>query len=144
MKKFIAMVLAASVVCALPVSAAQSPTAPVVSQQTQEAQSAEETAVQAQAQAAGMTVQEYRNNVVTSTEGVSGSVQVQIGQGGHVVINGAPSNLTIPLSKPTTAAVTFAQTNAAAATASLAQAIPAGAVTVTNDGQAQVVETSRL
>ena len=116
MKKFLAVVLAATMVCALPVAAAKSPSAPVVADQAKAAEqtvSAADAAVAAAAADAGMSVGEYRNNTVVSIPGVEQAYPV--GQGGHIVLNGAPSNLTFPLSKVNQATVDSAVANGAAA-----------------------------
>ncbi len=54
--------------------------------------------VVAAAEAMGKTVGEYMNNAVTSVPGLANVVP--IGQGGHVIINGAPSNHVFSVLKP--------------------------------------------
>ena len=62
----------------------------------------------AQAAAAeGKTVGEYLNNVLITIPGLDNPVP--IGQGGHVIINGAPSNQVFTLLKPTSAIVDSAK-----------------------------------
>ena len=64
------------------------------------------------AAAEGKTVGEYMNNAVTEIPGLDNVVPV--GQGGHVIINGAPSNQVFSVLKPTLADVRAAKTFAAA------------------------------
>lgn len=64
-------------------------------------------AVAAAAASEGKTVGEYLNNAVTAVAGL-GEV-TPMGQGGHVIINGAPSNVTFTLSKPSASAVASAK-----------------------------------
>ena len=56
----------------------------------------------------GKTVGEYMNNAITELPGLTDVTPV--GQGGHVVINGAPSNQTFSVLKPYYAYVSFAKT----------------------------------
>lgn len=56
------------------------------------------------------TVGEYANNAVAELPGLSDVVPVS--QGGHVIINGAPSNQTFSVLKPADAAVSSAKTYA--------------------------------
>lgn len=105
MKKLFAMVLAGVMMFSLPAMAAGSPSAAVVAQSSQnEADAAAEVAAAAE----NMTVGEYKNNVVVSLPGIGKTMP--IGQGGHVIINGAPSNVTFNLVKPTQAEVNSAKT----------------------------------
>ena len=67
--------------------------------------------VAAAAAAEGKTVGEYLNNAVTSVPGLDNVVP--IGQGGHVIINGAPSNQVFADLKPTKENVSSAKTFAA-------------------------------
>lgn len=69
------------------------------------------TAVAQAAAAEGKTVGEYMNNVVASVPGLDNAVP--IGQGGHVILNGAPSNQVFSVLKPATANVSSAKTFAA-------------------------------
>lgn len=114
MKKKIALALAGVMLFALPVSAATSPSAAVVA--TTVASSSEEASVPATvreaAAAQGKTVGEYTNNAVVEVPGLSEATPM--GQGGHVIINGAPSNVTFFLLKPTAATVSLAKSQAAA------------------------------
>lgn len=96
MKKFIALVMAGVMLFTTPVMAAGSPTASSVS-----------AAVAAAAAAEGKTVGEYLNNAVTAVPGLDNAVP--IGQGGHVIINGAPSNQVFTLLKPASAIVNSAK-----------------------------------
>ena len=97
MKKFIALVLAGSMLFTTPVMAAGSPTASAVSAAVAEAAAAE-----------GKPVGEYLNNVLVTIPGLENPVP--LGQGGHVIINGAPSNQVFTLYKPTTGIVDSAKT----------------------------------
>ena len=83
---------------------------PVVSAPAVEASSVS-AAVAAAAAAEGKTVGEYLNNAVTSVPGLDNVVP--IGQGGHVIINGAPSNQVFAVLKPTKENVSSAKTFAA-------------------------------
>ena len=134
MKKFIALILAGSMLFTMPVMAAdevenevgeevgeeiQSPAAPTVKpkpKKPREENAAPAPAVEASsvpvavAQAAaaeGKTVGEYLNNVLVTVSGLDNPVP--IGQGGHVIINGAPSNQVFTLLKPTSAIVASAK-----------------------------------
>lgn len=69
------------------------------------------TAVVQAAAAEGKTVGEYMNNVVAAVPGMDNAVP--IGQGGHVILNGAPSNQVFSVLKPTMANVSSAKTFAA-------------------------------
>lgn len=97
MKKFLALVLAGVMTIGVSVSAfaASSPTAAVV----------------AAAAAQGQSVAEYQNNAIVTMPGLPDVLP--IGQGGHVVINGAPSNQTFTLYKPSAKDVNLAKAEAA-------------------------------
>lgn len=125
MKKFIALVLAGSMLVSVPALAADSPSAGSVSGNscepkpetsvsdtvsTVEASSVSE-AVAAAAAAEGKTVGEYLNNAVTTVPGLDNVVP--IGQGGHVIINGAPSNQVFSVLKPSRENVSSAKLFAA-------------------------------
>lgn len=125
MKKFIALVLAGSMLVSVPALAADSPSAGSVSGNscepkpetsvsdtvsTVEASSVSE-AVAAAAAAEGKTVGEYLNNAVTTVPGLDNVVP--IGQGGHVIINGAPSNQVFSVLKPSQENVSSAKLFAA-------------------------------
>lgn len=121
MKKLLALALAGAMVLALPVCAAESPSAGTVSgaataESSAPAASTESSsanAVIAQAAAAeGKSVVEYVNNAVVEVSGLSETLP--IGQGGHVIINGAPSNFVFTLTKPTAAEVNLAKAQATA------------------------------
>lgn len=60
----------------------------------------------------GMTAGELRNNVIVTVPGLEGTLPV--GQGGHVEINGAASNYTITMVKPSKADVAIANDKATA------------------------------
>ena len=123
MKKVFALVMAGAMVVSMPVMAATSPTASAVASQAVVASTAPsapyvavpcngmnsaETAVVSAATAEGKTVGEYMNNAVTELPGLENVTPV--GQGGHVIINGAPSNQTFSVLKPYYAYVTYAKT----------------------------------
>lgn len=149
MKKFIALVLAGTMLVAVPVMAAEetmaaasediedgdendgnngedegsgSPSSSTVKPKPKpgkenaapvsavEASSVSATVAQAAA-AEGKTVGEYLNNAVTAVPGLDNVVP--IGQGGHVIINGAPSNQVFAVLKPTKENVSSAKTFAA-------------------------------
>lgn len=92
MKKLLACTMAGIMVFSLPVLAAESPTAQAVV-----ASSAAATIEEAAA-AENKTVGEYMNNAVTEVPGLNNVTP--LGQGGHVIINGAPSNQTFSVLKP--------------------------------------------
>ncbi|MCM1122222.1 MAG: hypothetical protein NC416_06545 [Eubacterium sp.] len=125
MKKLIALALAGAMVFAMPVMAAESPsagasspaasavTAPVAAPAPAVTVAAEAVpaAVVAAAEAEGKTVGEYMNNAVVSVPGLENVTP--LGQGGHVIINGAPSNQVFSVLKPTAASVASAKAFAA-------------------------------
>ncbi|MCM1155772.1 MAG: hypothetical protein NC392_10500 [Roseburia sp.] len=92
MKKLLAFTLAGVMVFSTPVLAATSPTAQAVV-----ASVAAQTVADAAA-AENKTVGEYLNNAVTQVPGLD--EVTPIGQGGHVIINGAPSNQVFSVLKP--------------------------------------------
>lgn len=98
MKKLIALALAGAMFCALPVCAAPSPSAAVVASQ------------EVAAAAVGKSVGEYTNNAVVEVPGLT--EVTPLGQGGHVIINGAPSNVVFFLTKPSAAVVDSAKSQA--------------------------------
>lgn len=127
MKKFLALTLAGVMLFTTPVLAAKSPAAADVSgdackPQPEDAVSASpDTAVEAPsvpayiaeaAAAEGKTIGEYMNNAVASVPGLDNVVPV--GQGGHVIINGAPSNQVFSVLKPASANVYSAKAFASA------------------------------
>lgn len=117
MKKLIAITLAGVMIFSLPVMAAGSPSASAVVSSSASASAPASVegipaAVAAAAAEEGKTVGEYLNNAVVEVAGL-GSV-TPIGQGGHVIINGAPSNVTFNVGKPDAAAVRSAKAEAAA------------------------------
>lgn len=133
MKKLIALVLAGVMVFSLPVMAKDSPNATETSKSSSSSSS---TTVSSSAPAApsavtsssyvegiaasvvtaaaeaGKTIGEYLNNAVVSVPGLENATP--IGQGGHVIINGAPSNQAFAVNKPSAAAVSSAKAQAAA------------------------------
>ena len=112
MKKVFALVLAGAMVVSMPVMAAKSPTASAVASQAVVATSTSapmsQTVIGISAADEGKTVGEYMNNAITELPGLTDVTPV--GQGGHVVINGAPSNQTFSVLKPYYAYVSFAKT----------------------------------
>ena len=113
MRRSIAFALAGVMLCALPVCAAPSPSAAVVATTTAAVteESSVPATVQEAAAAQGKSVGEYTNNAVVSVPGLS--EVTPMGQGGHVIINGAPSNVIFFLTKPSAAAVASAKSQAA-------------------------------
>lgn len=126
MKKLIALALAGVIVFSLPVMAAESPSAGNVSGNTVSSPvSAPAAVVSSSAPASvdgipaavvtdaaeeGKTVGEYINNAVVEVPGLT--EVTPIGQGGHVIINGAPSNITFIVAKPDAAAIKSAKAEA--------------------------------
>ncbi len=120
MKKTLALTLAGVMAVSMPVMAATSPTANSYST----APSSSGTAVSAVtassvphsvAKAAAdenKTVGEYMNNAVTEISGLDSVLP--LGQGGHVIINGVPSNQTFSVMKPTAENVNLAKAQAEA------------------------------
>ena len=135
MKKLIALTLAGAMLFSMPVMAAGSPspvTAAVASASKEtpsEPAAVPNTAVAATPVAAvvassipasviaaageeGKTVGEYMNNAVVTVPGLENATP--LGQGGHVIINGAPSNQVFSVLKPALANVNSAKAYAAA------------------------------
>lgn len=119
MKKLLAMTLVGAMVFSMPVLAATSPSADSYSTASMP-DAAEVSAVTASsvsqtiAKAAAnenKTVGEYMNNAITEVAGLD--EVVPLGQGGHVVINGAPSNQTFAVLKAKRESVDSAKTHAA-------------------------------
>ncbi len=114
LKKVLALALAGAMVVSMPAMAAKSPTASAVASQAvvataaPAAPSVEQSAVGIAAAAEGKTVGEYMNNAVTQLPGLENVTPVA--QGGHVIINGAPSNQTFSVLKPSYAYVGYAKT----------------------------------
>ena len=81
MKKLIACTLIGAMLCGMTVSAAGSPSAAVVA-------SSVSATVEAAAAAENKSVGEYTNNAIVETPGLPDALPT--GQGGHVIINGAP------------------------------------------------------
>ena len=120
MKKMLALTLAGAMAVSMPVLAATSPTADSYSTASSSS-AATVSAVTASgvshsvAKAAAeenKTVGEYMNNAVTEVPGISSVVP--LGQGGHVIINGVPSNQTFSVLKPIAENVNLAKAQAAA------------------------------
>lgn len=118
MKKFIALLTTSVLFASMTVSAAGSPSAAVVASKKKPASTVEAASevvastaepaayvsegfsAAADAQAAaerGMSAGEYYNNAIVETPGVPNAVPM--GQGGKILINGVPTNLTASLSK---------------------------------------------
>lgn len=123
MKKLVALLATSVLFASMTVSAAGSPSAAVVASKATSAlaQTSAPTyvgegfssATDAQAAAErGMDAGEYYNNAITSTPGVADATPV--GQGGKILINGVPTNLTASLSKVSKAVATDAVAQAAA------------------------------
>ncbi|MCM1202058.1 MAG: hypothetical protein NC312_12590 [Bacteroides fragilis] len=134
MKKLVALLAVSALFASMTVSAAGSPSAAVVAS-TAPAAVAEPAAAEpaaavttsapafvdegftsaVDAQAAeerGMSANEYYNNAITSTPGVPDAVPM--GQGGKILINGVPTNLTASLSKVSSTVASNAVAQAAA------------------------------
>lgn len=109
MKKLAALVMVGVMTLGMTCMAAESPSASAV---VASASSEVSTSVASAAAKNNMTVAEYINNTVTEVPGLEDTMVT--GQGGHVVINGAPSNYTITMVKPTKAEVKLATDQAAA------------------------------
>lgn len=121
MKKLLALTLAGVMVVSTPVFAANSPSASSCRPKTEAVVSTSAPAIEASsvpaevveaAAAEGKSVGEYMNNGVVTVPGLENVVP--IGQGGHVIINGAPSNQVFSVLKPTQANVYSAKLCAAA------------------------------
>lgn len=121
MKKLIALTLIGVMLCSFPVCAATSPSAGTVSGNSISSSDAPAApavvdgipaTVVAAAAAENKTVGEYNNNAVVEVPGLPDAVPT--GQGGHVLINGAPSNVTFFLTKPNAATVKAAKEQATA------------------------------
>lgn len=121
MKRMLALTLAGVMALSMPVLAATSPsadsystvsTSPAVEVQVPAvtASSVPQSVVKAAADE-NKTVGEYMNNAVTEVPGLD--EVVPLGQGGHVIINGVPSNQTFSVLKPTRKEVDSAKTHAA-------------------------------
>ncbi|MCM1254221.1 MAG: hypothetical protein NC321_15480 [Clostridium sp.] len=102
--KVLPCMMAGVMLFAMPVSAATSPTAQAVVASTAAVTVAEAAAAE------NKTVGEYMNNAVTEVPGLE--EVTPLGQGGHVIINGAPSNQVFSVLKPEREAVTSAKTYA--------------------------------
>ncbi len=127
MKRILALTLAGMMVCSATAMAAPSASASDVAGNATTSESAgtdtaSDTAVSAsdaiiasiaqEAAQENKSVGEYTNNAVVSLPGVS--EVVPMAQGGHVIINGAPSNVIFFLAKPSTATISQAKTQAQA------------------------------
>lgn len=108
MKRFLALALVGAMLVAMPVMAAGSPTAKAVkSSSSSSASESASSTIEEQAAAANMSVGEYVNNTATNAPGLEEATPV--GQGGHVIINGAPSNVVFQIAKGTKAQVASAK-----------------------------------
>ena len=116
MKKILALTLAGTMALSMPVLAATSPTADSYSTAGAAAVSAvtassvPQSVVKAAADE-NKTIGEYMNNAVTEVPGLE--EVVPLGQGGHVIINGVPSNQTFSVLKPVRQDVDSAKAHAA-------------------------------
>ena len=116
MKKILALTLAGTMALSMPVLAATSPTADSYSTTGAAAVSAvtassvPQSVVKAAADE-NKTIGEYMNNAVTEVPGLE--EVVPLGQGGHVIINGVPSNQTFSVMKPVRQDVDSAKAHAA-------------------------------
>mgnify|MGYP001080100951 FL=1 len=116
MKKILALTLAGTMALSMPVMAATSPTADSYSTSGAAAVSAvtassvPQSVVKAAADE-NKTIGEYMNNAVTEVPGLE--EVVPLGQGGHVIINGVPSNQTFSVLKPVRRDVDSAKAHAA-------------------------------
>lgn len=116
MKKILALTLAGTMALSMPVLAATSPTADSYSTSGAAAVSAvtassvPQSVVKAAADE-NKTIGEYMNNAVTEVPGLE--EVVPLGQGGHVIINGVPSNQTFSVLKPVRQDVDSAKAHAA-------------------------------
>ena len=116
MKKILALTLAGTMALSMPVLAATSPTADSYSTSGAAAVSAvtassvPQSVVKAAADE-NKTIGEYMNNAVTEVPGLE--EVVPLGQGGHVIINGVPSNQTFSVLKPVRRDVDSAKAHAA-------------------------------
>ncbi len=116
MKKILALTLAGTMALSMPVLAATSPTADSYSTSGAAAVSAvtassvPQSVVKAAADE-NKTIGEYMNNAVTEVPGLE--EVVPLGQGGHVIINGMPSNQTFSVMKPVRQDVDSAKAHAA-------------------------------
>ncbi len=118
MKKLIALALAGVMLYSLPVMAAESPSASAIVSSSASAASETSTSVEGvpasiveAAAAEGKTVGEYMNNAVVEVPGLEDAAP--LGQGGHIILNGAPSNVAFVLAKPVVASVESAKAEAA-------------------------------
>lgn len=112
MKKLIALTLAGVMVFSLPVMAAGSPSAAaVVASTAPESVDGIPASVVSSAASEGKTVGEYINNAVVSVPGLE--EVTPLAQGGHVILNGAPSNVTFIVGKPAATVVKAAKEQAA-------------------------------
>ena len=116
MKKILALTLAGTMALSMPVLAATSPTADsystsgAVAVSAVTASSVPQSVVKAAADE-NKTIGEYMNNAVTEVPGLE--EVVPLGQGGHVIINGVPSNQTFSVLKPVRQDVDSAKAHAA-------------------------------
>lgn len=119
MKRLIIWALAGFMAVSLSAAAAESPSAAAVvsssaASESEDASYVEGVSPEVAAAAAqeGKTVGEYLNNAVTEVPGLEEATP--IAQGGHVILNGAPSNVTFMVAKPDAKAVASAKAQAEA------------------------------
>ncbi len=113
MKKFIALLTASMLFASMTVSASESVTARAVvaSAPSYTEDGFNNSSDQQAAENRGMSAGEYYNNVVVSTPGVTNAMPV--GQGGKILVNGVPTNMTAILSKVAKATADAANAQAA-------------------------------
>jgi len=113
MKKFIALLTASMLFASMTVSASESVTARAVvaSAPSYTEDGFNNSSDQQAAEDRGMSAGEYYNNVVVSTPGVTNAMPV--GQGGKILVNGVPTNMTAILSKVAKATADAANAQAA-------------------------------
>lgn len=126
MKKFIALLTAATLFASMTVSAAPSPSAAAISASGTSASSEgfRNTSDESAAAARGMSAGEYYNNAIVSTPGVANAMPV--GQGGKIIINGVATNLTATLAKVDKATAEGAKAQAGALGGTLLNVVKVG------------------
>ena len=120
MKKMLALTLAGAMAVSMPVLAATSPTADSYSTASSSSAAAVSAvtassvspSIAKAAAEANKTVGEYMNNAVNEIPGLDSVLA--LGQGGHVIINGVPSNQTFSVMKPVAENVNLAKAQAEA------------------------------
>lgn len=120
MKKMLALTLAGAMAVSMPVLAATSPTADSYSTASSSSAAAVSAvtassvspSIAKAAAEVNKTVGEYMNNAVNEIPGLDSVLA--LGQGGHVIINGVPSNQTFSVMKPVAENVNLAKAQAEA------------------------------